>query len=218
MIRSRAILVALVWGAALLLWLLLRLVAPRPAPDPVVEIREVDSPALLARITDLELEANGLRARLRGVERRAPEVIYRGTDPVTVPETVFVALAVDRKGVVSVGRMVEVGAVEGAVQARPELLAGIRASDCDDGLSYGAGGLVCDRARAGHLALVAGASAGWRMEPRWPPLRDEERVPAIVGEAGLSWTPSYRSPLRIDLTAGTDQRVRIRMQTGLRLF
>lgn len=155
-------------------------------PDTV----RVTPPELERRIEALEIERDGLRARLEGVYRTGPHTVV-------VTDTVYrelpaarcvVAARADGDGRVDVGRFDAVpSGWTGTIDRQVDL------GRCDDGWSIGPRGYTCDPARLGHLRLL---------------LRGTAATSGLLGEAGLAWEPSYRSGTRLSLTYGTDGAVR----------
>lgn len=182
--------------------------APDPPPAVVgrTDTVEVPSPALLAMIDDLELERDGLRARLEGVEERPPPVVVRSdTVLAECPAAVITAGRTDRGGILQLGRLDQ---VPGGWS--PTLERGIDLSDCDEGWSIGPGGVICDRARLGHLELYGAAAVAYPLAPG--------SDAGVVGEAGLSWSPAFRSTLRLDFYATTRGTAGLRIRKGWRLW
>lgn len=182
------------------------------APAPELELRtltdtvEIAPAALLRRVADLQLEADGLRSRLAGRERRAPRVIMRTDTVITAPDTVYAPFAV-RSGELHVPLLID------TLGGRRIELHTTDVADCDDGYSIGPAGVVCDRARFGHIDLYGSARIG---VPLTMPLGLEGA--GLVGELGLGWEPSFRSTLRLELAATTRGVAVIRLRKGWRLF
>lgn len=182
--------------------------APDPPPAVVgqTDTVEIPSTALLDLIDDLELERDGLRARLEGVEERPPRMVVRSdTVLAECPAAVITAGRTDRGGILQLGRLDQ---VPGGWS--PTLERGVDLSDCDEGWSIGPGGVSCDPARAGHLVLYGAAAAAYPLVPG--------SDAGVVGEAGVSWEPSFRSTFRVDLYATTRGTAELRIRKGWRLF
>lgn len=141
------------------------------------------------------LERDGLRARLEGIESRAPEMIVITDTVITPPDTVLSFINVDSRGdlTLEVLTVTESGGLvpdSTPFRYRPALYTGIDISDCDEGWQIRAGAVTCDRARLGHLwvgpelARSPGVAAWWR-----PSYRSQ-------WEAGVSWSGSWDFSLR----------------------
>lgn len=129
------------------------------------------------------MERDGLRARLEGIESRAPEVIVITDTVVTAPDTVYSFVNVDSRGELSIEVLTraddatEVGSMlpdSTPIRYRPSLYTGIDISDCDDGFQLRAGEVLCNRSRLGHAWVGPELS----------------RSPSV----SLWWKPNYRSP------------------------
>lgn len=155
-----------------------------PSPKPVL-ITQVDTLFYSAFRDSLEaerLEADGLRAKLAGRVRVEPVHIFRTDTLVTPPDTVLRLVSVQH------GELVLAPLIRTDSLWAPELHR-FDVGNCDDGWSWAAGELVCDRARLGHLALYA--TMGVTSRPFGPMLN-----PALSTTAGLVWIPAFRSPWR----------------------
>lgn len=155
----------------------------------VADTVRVAPPELERKIAALEIERDGLRARLDGVHRTGPRTVIV-TDTVyrdlPTPRCVVSARS-DGSGVLTVGRFDRVDSdTAGWAGSIDE---GVNLGRCDDGWSIGPGGYTCDPARLGHLRLLLQGTAA---------------TSGVLGEAGLAWEPSYRSGTRVTLTRGTD--------------
>lgn len=173
------------------------------APDTVL----VNNPVLAGMLEGLEIENEGLRARLEGVQNRRPRVIVRSdTVLAQCPAVTYTAAAVDGAGSLYLGRL---DRVEGGF--RPTLRGDIDVSRCDDGFSIGPSGVTCDPAQLGHLAIY-GAIQGRRSFTTG--------ALAVEAETGLTWTPSYRSTLQlhIGVTTSGSGAVILRGEKALELF
>src|SRR5690606_27764013 len=131
------------------------------------------------RLEGLLRERDGLvaelRARIRGLETRAPVVIERVDtviDVRTVP--VIVGAVADRRGRLDVLRA---GPADSVGLRRPEIARQIDLSRCDDGWALDGQRVVCDTPRFGHLTAIARLGGAW----------DRASV-APVGSIGLRWT------------------------------
>jgi len=128
-----------------------------PPAVPVVDSLPGDHwRAEVERLEALLQERDGLvdqlRARIRGLEERAPVVIERVDTVIDVREVpVIVGAVADRSGRLDVLR---VGPADSAEKRRPEIARGIDLSRCDDGWALDGELVVCDVPRFGHLAAV----------------------------------------------------------------
>lgn len=171
---------------------------------------EVAPLALLQEMEDLQLENRGLVARIRGLEPWAPKTV-------TVADTIipacpaFVATGWPvESGEFAVGRMDAVQE-DTAVGWRPSLPSGLDISDRDDGWSYGAAGLVCNRPRLGQLQLFA---AGVAAVPFGAIAKLDPQDAWILGEAGLIWKPTFQSAIRLEILATTSATAELRSGSG----
>jgi hypothetical protein len=160
------------------------------APPAVTQVRLLERApvAVLDSMERMRQEVGTLRARIRGVDTVRLVEVRWDTVLVEIPDTLTLAVMVDY-------RAREVGAVVGAVDsARSALVPGLRRfalpENCDDGLSYGPAGLVCDRRESGHLSPYLGFGAAWTPDGLMP-----------AAEVGLSWRPSWRSRWSVSLFA-----------------
>lgn len=180
---------------------------PVPAPGPV----KVDTVAAAqyeqrqASLVKATASPDGVAARLAGAERRAPKTVTVYDTVISlVQDTVVLGLQTSGSGVLTLDV-----AVPDSAGHRPQTLRGIDLSDCDDGLTVRATSVVCNRARLGHLSLIA--RAGIAHDPFSGAVS-----PGL--EAGFRWEPSFRSTWAAELTADQEGRVRFVVQKGLRLF
>lgn len=161
----------------------------------------------------IPLETDGLRARLAGREEVVPRVIFRTDTLVSPPDTVIQVLRVDGDGSLTTGVLI----VRDSTDMRaPEIHTGMELGACDDGWSWNAGQVVCDRARFGHiygavqLSLATdGAIQGWP-----PNLTQARFLPALL----TYWEPSFRSPWRASLSLDSQGRAALGVTRGFRLF
>lgn len=147
-----------------------------------------------------------LQRAIRGLEERRPEriTVY---DTLIVADTVFLQAQIN-----GAGRLVLIRAIpDSAGLHRPERLTGIDVRDCDDGIVMLASGVVCNRARFGHLSLLVRGVG--HAAPAWP--IDDLRLRA---EAGIRWTPAFRSSTAAELVVTSQERVELRAETGVRVF
>lgn len=141
-----------------------------------------------ARLAELVVERDGLRARLRGLEQRTPATVYL-TDSVLVTDTVLVV--VNERG-----RLTYQLATGFDHPAPAELRTGIDVSGCDDGFQIRDQEVICDRPRLGHLYVGPVLS----------------RSPALAAW----WQPSYRSPWLAEISYDGAWNVGVRR--GVRLW
>lgn len=150
-----------------------------------VVITRVDTVPYAAFRDSLEgyrLESAGLRATLAGRDNSTPRAILRTDTFVTPPDTVLQLVRVTGS-ILSIAPLIRRDSLWA-----PEIHS-FDVGRCDDGFSWAAGQLVCDRARFGHMSLYA--TLGVTGDPFGPMLS-----PALNTEAGIQWTPSHRSPWR----------------------
>lgn len=185
--------------------------SPRPVyiPPSVPTVDSLPSThwrAEAERLEGLLRERDGLvaelRARIRGLETRAPVVIERVDtviDVRTVP--VIVGAVADRAGRLD---LLRAAPADSAGMRRPEIARAIDLSRCDDGWALDGERVVCDTPRLGHLTAVARLGAASPGEP--------------VGSIGLRWTPYYRATWAVEARATTDGRVEVAGEVGVRLW
>lgn len=191
-----------------------------PAPPPVVLPDTATAAAYQSRIAQLEgeLEAatgesdglrgvvEDLRNRLRGIEERTAGrvTVY---DTVVTFETDTLQLAWSIEG----GTLGIVGAVPVAGGHQPVELQEIDVGDCDDGIRTVGLRVICDRPRFGHLSLIARGVLG--AAPAWP-------LDSLTwrGEAGLRWTPSFRSSSALELVGTSEMGAELRGEVGVRVW
>ena len=201
--------------AALALGILLgRCSTDRPAytPPAVPVVDSLPGAHWRAEVERLEVllqERDGLvdqlRARIRGLEERAPIVVERVDTVIDVREVpVIVGAVADRSGRLDVLR---VGPEDSAGRRRPEIARGVDLSRCDDGWALDGVRVVCDVPRFGHLTGFVRLGA----------TRDPAGVEP-VGAVGLRWIPYYRAPWAVEARATTDGRVEVGGEIGVRLW
>lgn len=147
-----------------------------------------------------------LQATIRGLEERRPErvVVY---DTLIVADTVFLQAKINGAGQLTLIRALP----DSAGLHRPERWSGVDVRDCDDGIVLLPSGVVCNRARFGHLSVLLRGAA--RSEAVWP-IGDVR----IRGEAGMRWTPSFRSSTALELVGTSSETIELRAETGVRVF
>jgi hypothetical protein len=190
----------------------------RAAPPPPAERLVVDTAsaaqwrARAERHAREAAEAKGaverLRRELAGIERRAPRTVTVYDTIVDLrQDTVILAARVDGSGVLTL----DVATPDSAGH-RPATARGIRLGDCDDGWTVRGLDVQCNRARLGHLSVIGRAG----VETRPAAYPELTAAPAI--EAGIRWTPSYRSTWAVEATAAPGGRAILRIEKGLRIF
>lgn len=142
--------------------------------------------AEVERLEGLLRERDGLvaelRARIRGLETRAPVVIERVDTVIDVREVpVIVGAVADRRGRLD---LLRAGAADSTGMRRPEIARAIDLSRCDDGWALDGSRVVCDTPRLGHLTAVA----------RLGLARDPAGIAVADGESPLGYNLSYREP------------------------
>lgn len=149
-------------------------------------------------------EASGLRERLadalRGRSRVHVDTLIQ-YDTIIQPDTVLLYVTIDGDGRASVDAGVK--ADSGYVPETRRL----NVAGCDDGIAIGPSGVVCDKARLGHLEVFASVGAS-RETLTWEP----------VASAGFAWSPSFRSTLELSAYVDTRRAVGVRLRKGVRLF
>lgn len=175
-------------------------------PGETVVITHVDTVPYAAfrdSLNTQRLEADGLRAKLAGRERLAPRTIVRTDTLVSPPDTVLQLVNIGR-GILTVAPLVKTDSLW-----RPELHR-YDVGACDDGWSWNAGELVCDKARLGHLSVTLAAGVAL---PIW-----EQGSPGLASTAGVEWTSSNRSPWRASMATDLTGRASLTVTRSLRLF
>lgn len=170
--------------------------------EPPVVITRVDTVPYAAFRDSLKserLEADGLRAKLAGRESRRPLTIVRTDTLVSPPDTVLALVRV-RDGQLAVAPLIRADSLWAPELHRFDV------RGCDDGWSWNAGALVCDRARFGHLSLYVEARG--EAHP-FGPLN-----PTAAVHAGLSWIPSYRSGWRASIAMAPTGRLTAAVAKG----
>lgn len=165
-------------------------VNPEP-PSVITSVKEVAPKALLDSVADLRLEAEGLRNRLAGRTVLPPVVILKTDTLVSPPDTVLVALSLSGRGELSLAPLHRVDSLWAPEIHRYDV------SACDDGFSWAAGELVCDRPRFGHLSPFASVGAAY-----------DGAVGATVA-LGASWAPSNRSVWSVSAEIDATKRIGI---------
>lgn len=148
-------------------------------PPPVITNTVTDTvpPAWLAdSIGAMRIRADGLQARLHDRDRRPPERITT-TDTLFLPPDTIAAAIRFVDGSLRIAPLIRAD----SARFRPELHQ-FNVADCDDGFSWTAGELVCDKARFGHLAGFAGLGV------------EKSDAFAVGASVGLAWKKSDRSP------------------------
>lgn len=147
------------------------------------------------------MERDGLRARLEGIENRAPEVIVITDTVITPPDTVYSFVNVDSRGdlTMEVLAVTESGSVvpdSTPIRYRPALHTGIDISDCDDGWQIRGGAVTCNRARLGHLWIGPELSRSPSFSLWWKPnLRSPWEIAALYN--GNGWDFNVRRGVKI---------------------
>ena len=167
--------------------------SPAREPEVITRVDTVPSAAFADSLEALSLEAEGLRAILDGLDYVSPRVILRTDTLVTPPDTVLQLVNLT-SSTLSVGALITRDSLWAPEIHRFDV------GSCDDGWSWNAGALVCDRARFGHLALYA--EAGMASRP-FSPMPDLAYQAAI----GAEWIPSYRSAWRVSTALVADGSV-----------
>ena len=171
-----------------------RCFAPAITPVVITRVDTVPYAAFRDTVANLRLESEGLRAKLAGRSSVRAVTIVRTDTLVLPPDTVLQLVSMSDDGTLSVAPLVRVDTLWAPELHRFDI------ADCDDGFSWAAGELVCDRARLGHLGLYATVGASYAPFVAIPNA-------ALNMGAGIEWTPSYRSPWRASLEMAPTGRV-----------
>lgn len=180
-------------------------------PGETVVITRVDTVPYASFRDSLRSErivATGLRAKLAGRESRQPITILRTDTLVSPPDTV-VQMVVWREGMLTLAPLIRDST--DPVLRLPEIHR-FDVGSCDDGFSWNAGELVCDKARLGHLSLIAQGSLGSDL------LTQPNAGLAWTVSAGAEWTPSNRSGWRASLLLDQGGRAELAVARRWRLF
>lgn len=148
-------------------------------PPPVITqvVYDTIAPtALLDSVRAMRMQADGLQAKIAARSRVLPERIIVTDTFVTPPDTVLQAVTL-RGTNLSIAPLIRFD----SAGWRPEIHR-FNVAGCDDGFSWAAGELVCDRARFGHLSPFVAFGV------------EREQGYAFGASVGLGWTPSNASP------------------------
>ena len=141
------------------------------------------------RLASERRTSDGLRARLAAIGQRQPDTVFVTDTLIPAPDTVMSFISV--RG----SRLTTQWLIGDSLRA-PSLTV-TTVGDCDDGFEVSAAGVLCDRARLGHL---------------WIGPLYQHTDPMLAAW----WKPSYRSAWELGVGYGTQLHVFIRY--GLRLF
>lgn len=179
---------------------------PEPRVSAEAEAYRRRAEDLQARATIAEDRVSRLQAALRARSEARPRqvVVY---DTVIQPETVTIALAIDGRGRAELLRATK---TDSAGSYTPERVT-LDLSACDDGIALAAGRVICDGARLGHLSAFARLRAA--TTPEGPLI-----APRAELQAGLRWTPSYRSGWAVEISADQEGRIGLAAERRLELF
>lgn len=165
-------------------------------PGETVVLTRVDTIPYAAYRDSLKAErlsAAGWRAKLAGRMAITPTAITRTDTLVIPPDTVLQLVRVEGP-TLTIAPLIRVDSLWA-----PELHH-YQIGNCDDGWSWAAGELVCDRARFGHLSLYA--TLGATGAPFGATLNA-----ALSTGAGVEWSPSYRSGWRVSMAMDATGRL-----------
>ncbi len=127
-----------------------------------------------------------LKRTLEGIQARGPTTLTVYDTIIDVrTDTVILALSVDESGTLTLDTAVP----DSHGLHRPQTGRGAQLGDCDEGWAIRGTQVICDRARLGHLRLLA--RAGLRSDITTP-------APLPTLAIGARWTPSYRSRWAIE--------------------
>ena len=184
--------------------------ASREEPHTTPEVLQGDSAQWVSERSRLTREVerrNGviqtLQAALRGQERRsAIRIVESGvvSRETVKSDTVFVATTMNAAGqLTTYGYAPDTDST--VLQTRTDW--GSVAS-CDDGFVMEGSRILCNKARLGHLEIYV--SPGYLQGV------------GVQGSAGLTWSPSYRSPHRVQAGMCTDGALFVGAEVGIRVF
>lgn len=161
--------------------------ADAPERDVVTVTDTVPSPELLARVSDLQIKTDGLTAVLKNRKALKPDTVLVTDTLVSPPDTVLQALAFSSNGMLSIAPLIKHDTLWAPQLQKFDV------SRCDDGFSWAAGTLVCDRSRLGHFAPYTTFGVSVLGEK------------SLYGALGLSWKRFERSTWYLTVEV-TDQK------------
>lgn len=143
------------------------------------------------------LESDGLRAKLAGRMRVEPVHIVRTDTLVTPPDTVLQLVRVEGQ-TLTLAPLIKADTLWAPEIHRYQI------GNCDDGWSWAAGELVCDRARLGHLAPFVSAAGLYPL--------------GVRVAAGVEWRPSFRSGWRVSMETDPTGRMALGVTRAWKLW
>jgi hypothetical protein len=173
-----------------------------PVPD------TANAAAYQARAQELEAAAqenSRLKAALKALEQRRPErVVVYDTIIDIRRDTVILGAQQD-----SHGRLTVDLATPDSAGHRPETRTGIQLGDCDDGWTIRAGSVLCDRARFGHLSILARGGTAYDTGAG---------VLSPSLQAGIRWSQTFRGTWSAEATVDQTGIVRVGVEKQFRLW
>lgn len=143
------------------------------------------------RVEELELERDGLFAKLRGMELRAPQTVYRTDTLFAPPPDARGPVRIELEaGTLSYQEFRLVADSTGGPAYRSEIREDVDIADCERA-SIGPDGVVCDRNWLGRLG-VFGEAGVWDGDP--------------LGVAGITFARHRSAALEVRLFADTEGR------------
>lgn len=171
-----------------------------PGETVVINHTRIDTVApagMMKLLEDGALENTRLNRLLRGYQSRPPIQIIRTDTLVTPPDTVLQLVSV-RGADLTVAPLIRADSGWAPEIHRFDV------GGCDDGWSWKAGDLVCDRARLGHLSAAVAVGASYPFGGR--------------ASAGLEWTPAFRSGWRASIQTDPVGRLTAAVTRSLRIW
>ena len=162
----------------------------------VVTIRDVITDTVIVSPATFAAEERQLAPKGAPI---APRVIVRTDTLVSPPDTVVQILRIDAAGGVAVSTLVQEDSLW-----TPELHYFQPPRNCDDGLGWSNGSIICDTARFGHLHTFV------ELYGVYPSL-------SLQPKLGIYWEPSYRSVWRVGGGISTNGAF-VGVSRGYRLF
>lgn len=184
-------------------------VAGRESIPPPETVTDTISLRLAERRAErAELEADGLRSRLRGLREIPPDTVFIIRDSIAPPDTVYRYLAMDSHQRIETMRLAEYDSIRG-VYTDNRIMAGIDVSRCDDGWSIGQNTeLVCNTPVFGHLFAFINLGIWAEAFPLPIPggKLDSSKIKPLA-EIGLEWQKYYRSKYSLQLGVDIEGRL-----------
>jgi hypothetical protein len=187
---------------------------PRPHVGDSTPIRHAPATEFAARgrdvardLEDLQGENGRLKkalAVLQGKTAPKPDTIIQYDTVIAPPDTILLpGTTIDGDGQANVLR-----GVKDSIGYKPELAKRIDVKDCDDGLAFDASGIVCNKARLGHVSVIA----------RFGVSRETDGTFTVPFAAGVRWDHTFRSTLSFEIMADAERRLTAQASIGVRVF